>query len=123
MTLYQEALGAKPGKIKINYRTNSSGGHHVATREDKPWVEVPLRTLDSLKLRTVDALFLDIEGYEIPALQGGQGILLNRKPLLVIENNGCSVKFGYKPEALAKFLEPYGYRFVDRFGEDDIFTV
>ena len=120
--LHQEALGPKNGTTKINHRVTSSGGHHIATRLDRPHIEVPLRALDSLNLTDVDAMFLDIEGYEIPALTGANRILKDRKPLLVIENNGCSKKFGYKPDALKKFLAPYGYKFVDRFGEDEIFV-
>jgi FkbM family methyltransferase len=123
VALYNEALGAENGTIKINYRTKSSGGHSVATRLDKPHVTVPLRALDSLGLPDVDAMFLDIEGYEIQTLKGARNILKKQKPLLVIENNGCSKQFGYPMDALAKFLKPYGYRFVDRYGdEDDIFV-
>lgn len=119
--LYQEALGAKNGTIKINYRLDSSGGHHVATRLDRLHIEVPMRALDSMDVTDVDAIFLDIEGVEIEALTGAKNILKERKPMLVIENNGCSRKYGYSSSALSSFLEPYGYHYMAGFGEDEIF--
>lgn len=117
----QEALGDKNGVGEINFRrTKSSGGHHIATRTNQPRQTVVMRALDSLGIPDVDAIFLDIEGYEIPALKGAKQILTTYHPLLVVENNGCSRKFGYEPEALGKFLTLYGYSRIDVFDEDEI---
>ena len=119
--LHREALGATNAQVKINYRTTSSGGHHVATRLDRPYITVPMRMLDSMELTDVDAIFLDIEGVEIEALKGARGILKSRKPMLVIENNGCSEKYGYPRDALETFLARYGYHFMAGFDEDEIY--
>lgn len=121
VSLHRAALGATNGTVHLAVRATSSGGHHVATRLNQPYVPVPMRALDTLGLTDVDALFLDIEGFEIEALKGATRILTQR-PLLVIENNGCSRKYGYERDALGHFLAPYGYRYVERFDEDDIFV-
>jgi FkbM family methyltransferase len=118
------ALGAKKGLDHINHRKTSSGGHHIATHMAKPHIPVSMVTLDDTcekYLGTVDALFLDIEGYEIEALKGATQMLLNDHPLLVVENNGCSQKFGYGPKALHEHLKPYGYTQIGAHGEDLVF--
>jgi FkbM family methyltransferase len=114
------ALGEKKGKAKINHRKTSSGGHHMATRVDVPFIHVNQVRIDDVVQGPVDAMFLDIEGYEIEALKGAARTL-KQHPLLVIENNGCSQKFGYEPTALHAYLEPMGYKQIGAFDEDLVF--
>jgi FkbM family methyltransferase len=118
------ALGSKQGTAYINHRVTSSGGHHIATNMDKPHIGVQVVRLDDIAthyIGTVDALFLDIEGYEIEALRGAETILITDHPLLVIENNGCSEKFGYKAKDLHAYLKPFGYKHIGEHGEDQVF--
>jgi FkbM family methyltransferase len=118
------ALGAKTGVEHINHRVTSSGGHHIATHMNKPHIQVDMVRLDDIARKhigTVDALFLDIEGYEIEALKGAKDMLLSDHPLLVLENNGCSKKFGYGAKALHDYLKPFGYQEIGAHGEDLVF--
>jgi len=53
---------------------------------------------------------LDIEGSELPALEGGRGILEGKRPLLVIELNEVTARaFGYSVMDLLRFLWDRGY--------------
>ena len=118
------AIGATKGDAHINHRLTSSGGHHIATHMNKPHISVDMVTLDEIAspyIGTVDAMFLDIEGYEIEALNGATKILKSDHPLLVVENNRCSTKFGYKPNDLESFLAKYGYSKIGAHGEDLVF--
>lgn len=115
------ALGSKKGKAKINHRVTSSGGHHMATRVDVPYIHVNQVRIEDVVQGPVDAMFLDIEGYEIEALKGAKRTVSKHRPLLVVENNGCSKKFGYERDSLHQYLEPMGYKQIGAFDEDLVF--
>jgi len=48
-------------------------------------VEVPRITLDSLDLTGVTFIKLDVEGHELPALRGAEGLIRRDRPRLLIE--------------------------------------
>jgi hypothetical protein len=74
--------------------------------------------IDSLPLDFCDAIFLDLEGYEIPALQGAQRTLTNHHPLLVVEENKHGNHRGYSYGDIERLLAPLKYKVIDRVGED-----
>lgn len=119
------ALGEKISSGSINLNAKSTGGHHMSIRADHPSQEVPVYTIDSLPLgfrQGVDAIFLDIEGYELHALRGAMKTIEMQKPTLVIEENGCSKKFGGAPGDIKKMLAPLGYKKVASYDEDIVLT-
>lgn len=115
------ALGERISCGSINIHAKSTGGHHTLIRTDHPSQEVPVYSIDSLPhgLRIgIDAIFLDVEGYELHALRGAMKTIEANKPTLVIEENGCSKKFGGAPGDIEKMLAPLGYRKVAAYDED-----
>jgi hypothetical protein len=42
-------------------------------------------TIDSLDLRECDAIFLDVEGYEVSALRGASETIARTRPVLMVE--------------------------------------
>lgn len=68
----------------------------------------------------VDAIILDIEGYEIPALMGAVEIIQRCHPVICVEDKGLSRKFGYTKGMVARWLRPYGYRVAERMQRDII---
>lgn len=116
------ALGATPGTMALNVQPHSSAGHHIAVRPDLPAIVVPVCTIDGFGYDDVNAIALDIEGYELFALQGAAATLARCHPLLVVEVNGCSHKYGYEAEALVAYLATYGYYQVAAYGEDRVFV-
>ena len=118
--IFVGVLGSNSGIAKVNNRETSTGSHHIATRMDVPWIEVPMFTIDQLcEGRKVDAIFLDVEGYELNALRGATRILADR-PTMVIEQNACAKKFDGADGLAEKFLYGLGYRRVATFDEDVI---
>lgn len=48
---------------------------------------------------------VDVEGFELPLLQGAERLLRERAPTLVIElSRGTTARFGYRPEDIVDYL-------------------
>lgn len=95
---------------------NMNGGavHKDETIEFQPnkfRTDVPIETLDSFGFDCVDFIKVDVEGYELKVLEGAVETINNHKPMLVIEQNGGDIKYGWATqENLASiFLESLGY--------------
>lgn len=120
------ALGERNEMGAINVHEKSTGGHHMATWDNRPQQPVPVFALDHILpvyvRGNVDTIFLDIEGYELHALRGAMETIALTKPTLVIEENGCSKKFGGAEGDIEKMLAPLGYRKVAAYDEDIVLT-
>lgn len=95
----------------------NSGGHQIAATSGP----VPILRIDDIAIERCDAIFLDLEGYEIPAIRGAEATLVKFRPLLVLEENKKAHRLGYEPGDLEAFLGNLNYRVVDRVGEDIVF--
>lgn len=85
---------------------------------------VPAIAIDDLPAQMLDnlgAIFLDIEGHELPALVGAARTLRSWRPVVVVEQNAKSLRCR-PPEAVAELLAPLGYRQVDTVGSDLIYS-
>lgn len=72
---------------------------------------VHMLTVDDLKLDVLDALVLDIEGAEFPALKGAEQTIQRCKPLIVVERNlPFGARFGYDFEELEAWVQALGYK-------------
>lgn len=123
--LHEGVLGAYRGKAKLNYRPpgKGTGGHHIATRLDLPWIEVEQYTLNGIAVsqtQLVDLIMLDIEGYEFFALQGGLEYIRRRRPVIVIEENSCARMHGLEDSAARELLEREGYKTVETYDVDRV---
>lgn len=83
---------------------------------------VMMATLDSLKRLLgdgIDLIKLDCEGYELMALRGGESILVEHKPVVVVEQKpGKASRFMLDDTAAVKYLESLGARVVDEMSGD-----
>jgi len=114
ITLEKMAVGNNMGTAKMyieNIRSSliPYSKSHVSTQTEN----VPMVTLDKYaskeSISGFDLIFLDIEGYELFALEGAETILL-QKPDLILEVSGRVLsKVNNKPEDLYKFLISKGY--------------
>lgn len=67
--------------------------------------------LDDLELPSCDLLALDLEGWELHALQGATATIARCRPVLSVEVNKNAQYAGVVPEDLRSFLRSLGYRF------------
>lgn len=94
----------------------AASGHVLAATERSPGtVSVAARTLDAIvadaKLDRLDFIKLDIEGYEWPALRGGEQAIARFRPPIVFEYDAAYVsRGGASSEILSDFFSRMGYR-------------
>tara|TARA_R110000751_G_scaffold263489_1_gene362745 strand:+ start:1067 stop:3193 length:2127 start_codon:yes stop_codon:yes gene_type:complete len=96
--VYSDALSDKKGKDYWGFLSLSNpGGSGIADVGGKPTskvfeaprekeYELNLITLDSLKLKKVDYIKIDVEGYEFPVLRGAMKTITKHKPIIVVES-------------------------------------
>jgi FkbM family methyltransferase len=106
------ALGAFVGEVRMVPHV-SAGSWRVASNGTVP---VPQITIDSLNLSHCDAIFLDVEGYEVDALQGAGTTLARFSPVLHVELLPRS------KAAIETFMASSGYRLRKTIHNDAVFT-
>ncbi len=115
VTTHPMALGADIKRCGIKHR--GLGSHRVREGEN-----VPMTTVDSMKLLYLDFLQLDVEGYEWHALQGARESIERCRPLIQVELRGFTEKYGKTDDHVRAFLHSLGYREVSQqSGSDYVF--
>jgi len=104
------ALGNKGGTWCDLEREAGNAGAHQVTKGD----QAPIITIDSLNLPALDLLYLDIEGFEMPAIVGALETIVKFKPVIAIEDKGLSKRYGYEQGAAEIYLGTIGYSVVAR---------
>jgi FkbM family methyltransferase len=114
----QECVARESGTITMA-RGGSDGKHHIAGdgESNAETLEVPATSLDDFWAKTgacPDLILIDIEGYELDALQGAEKMIRACKPRLVLEHHN-------RADALLKWLADHDYT-VQRQDKRHIFT-
>lgn len=111
---FNAALGDVHQRIGLERNDANVGAHYIAAGGN-----IPTFLIDDLYLSRCDLIHLDIEGYEHRALNGARQTIARLKPVIVIEDKGCSERYGYKKgETVAWLAEHYGYRVVETILRD-----
>lgn len=115
------ALGhiAKPVDMVISGK--STGQHRARYPSEHKVGTVPVYRLDDLGLPAVDAIFLDLEGFENFALRGALETMKAHRPIVMVENNRRCEDHGFKRGDLEVFMRCANYQIAARVGEDLIF--
>lgn len=119
-TLVPRAVGKEEGEVTLLLE-QIGFVQVVPTQNTKEAVLVSVTTLDAeserQKLRP-DLLKIDVEGYELEALQGATRILSQDKPVICLELHlNYLERRGIKPKAVTGLLKQHGYRFFSWKGE------
>jgi FkbM family methyltransferase len=117
------AVSDSSDSVKINYRVNGQ-----VDDGSGQWgrLVVPSVSVDELTRRfgAPDVLFIDVEGFEAKALQGGSETLERHRPDIFIEMHaGCGLeKFGGSVQSITDRLQTLGYQLSMSDPESDIFV-
>ena len=112
---YNLGLGNKLEKMGIKLDRKNSGKHMITDTSENA---VSIITIDSLNLSDVDLIHLDLEGYELFALQGAIETIKRYKPLIVLETNDLCNEFGYTINELESWIYSVGYKKTKEWADD-----
>jgi FkbM family methyltransferase len=110
---FNAALGDERKMCRMGFPEHASnfGGFRCL-----PGGYIPTLRLDDLALPELNLLMLDLEGFELFALRGGAETIAKCRPVIVMEDKGCSRAFGYEKGAVEHHLKKtHGYKTLKRF--------
>ena len=82
---------------------------------------IPTLKVDDLNLPACDLLYLDIEGYELFALQGAEETIEKYHPVISLEQKPLPEMYGLEPDTATEYLVAHhGYSVVERIHRDTI---
>lgn len=115
---YQTCLGEITGSVSMKYSASNAGKHHVVGEGT-----IPVLTIDSLGLEVCNLIHLDIEGYEMFALKGGEKTIQKCKPIIAIEFwEPHADRYQYSLESIEKYIFSLGYEFTVQYDTDRVYT-
>jgi FkbM family methyltransferase len=125
--LVKAALGDHFGEVQISFEIDNSGHTHVAPTDETKLIEgaqyytAVLATLDSINPSVVDAIKIDVEGYEPAVLRGAEQTIKRCKPVICIEQKPHDF-FGWEQYDAVRMLIEWGAKPVERVVDDFILT-
>ena len=116
-TIHNTALGDTTGKVSMQYETHT-GTCHVKDYNGS----INLRTLDSYNFQDVDIIKIDVEGFEVPVLNGAKQTILSQHPWIQIEANKCGKRYGRSKVDICNLLLSWGMKRVIKKWPDQVWT-
>jgi FkbM family methyltransferase len=120
--LFRMALGDQAGWGNLAFEKGSSGGTHII-RNDKAG-NILIRQLDDFNFKRVGFIKIDVEGFELFVVQGGELVICRDHPVICIEQKpkGLAERYGVERFAARKLLESWGAHMVEEISGDYILT-
>ena len=120
--IHQLAVGAEPGWCAIQndkQRPGNSGSNYIRPGSGK----IEIVALDKLDLPGCDLLKVDVEGFELRALEGARELIRECKPVLIMEctDEKFRDRYGIPVGAAQRWLLKRGYREVWHQRPDKVF--
>lgn len=103
----QAALGSEHQMIKMNRGNMTNTGCHTVI--DHGGI-IPMVMLDDFKFDKLSLIQLDIEKYELKALNGSCNTIAKHRPAIIIESANTEI---------SDFLKAFDYKFITRVGHAD----
>ncbi|MEO8678155.1 MAG: FkbM family methyltransferase [Vicinamibacterales bacterium] len=114
------ALGAGLGSVTMAIDQKNEARANTGARYVKLDGPIAMISIDSLNLKTLGFLKLDVEGSELPALLGARQTIGRAKPVVLFEDKGFGSRFGVKRGAIETFLTGLGYHKLAQLSADQI---
>jgi FkbM family methyltransferase len=116
--LHEVALGDMPGTCGMTEVEGQSGKSHVSPRG---FGTTPVSTLDEFGYTDLDFLKVDVEGFELFVLKGGEETLKACKPVIIVEQKpGTASKYGVGETEAVKYLQSLGAELQEQITGDYI---
>jgi FkbM family methyltransferase len=114
--LYNHAVGNHDGKIRLTEDTATQNTRVLLEEGD-----TVICKLDFMDLKNPDMLKIDVEGFEMEVLKGGEKILDNIE-FVMIELNNNSKKYGSSNSMIEKHMKKLGFKVLIKTWPDIVYT-
>jgi FkbM family methyltransferase len=117
---FQCALGNEVGSVHMKAFTNNKGKNHITKGMNSLFeidgiIEVPIHKLDSYNFTDVDIIKIDVEGYELFVLQGGEQTIMKYRPVIQTElHQGLFKRQGITIQDVAEWFYAHNYYAIDK---------
>lgn len=121
---FQAALGYERKLVNMSRvrRQQDGGNSHEGITHVSGSGVIPTLRVDDLGLQSCDLIYLDLEGYELYALQGARETIQRCRPVIACEINKSLVYMDYTADDVRTWFRVNDYDRVDRIRSDDIFV-
>jgi FkbM family methyltransferase len=117
LSLHEVALGDRPGTVDMDYESHK-GTYHVTT-DNGP---IEIKTLDSYNFQDVDIIKIDVEGFEVPLLDGAKETILSNRPWIQIEANKTGERYNRPKIKILEKLASFGMKRIAKEWPDQIWS-
>lgn len=115
----QSCLGDKYETVGLNNFMTDVGATHVSGQGI-----VPTFKIDDLNLVCCDLIHLDVEGYELKALNGAVETIKKFRPVIAFEfHDAWAERYGYGMNELTDFFNQFNYQSVGEVHGDRVYKV
>ena len=118
-TLYPFGLGREEKIVSVNYVAQHSKNTQI---DSNGTYRAEIRPIDSLNLKNIDYIKMDVEGYELEVLKGATKLLNSQTPIIHLEMKmGVLKKFNLDKQTVRDWLAQHGYQQVLKISNEFIF--
>jgi len=107
--LYNMALSDKESGYEVRCENDNIGMAFIVESDNS---EFYTNTIDNLELDELDFILIDVEGFELKVLQGGEKTISKFNPIMVIEiNDHTLIRTGIHRDDIFTWLNEHNYNF------------
>jgi FkbM family methyltransferase len=118
------ALGNSTDPVSLGYgrRDPSDRPAHEGLTHIKGAGDIPQVILDEMGLHVCDLIYLDIEGYELFALQGAERTINSCRPVIGVEINSGLKHYDLTGGEIREWIKTHDYKFVFRMRSNEVYV-